>query len=235
RSGGNAASAHAQMYTMGTLLKHGSEDQKRGYLPRIAKGQLRLQAFGVTEPEAGSETTRLRTAAVKRGDRYVVNGKKVFISRAEHSDLLLLLARTTPYEELEDKTEGLSILIVDLRRAFSSPWHRRTRILRLRRCSATRQRGFSIGANRVAPKPTWRSCSRRRRRGMPRTRRSTPTAGTDSRRSTTSSASSARPVSCSWRRSATTWCWPISGRTSSACRVRIDALGVRGAAPIAHV
>jgi len=119
RSGGNAASAHAQMYTMGTLLRHGSEDQKRGYLPRIAKGQLRLQAFGVTEPEAGSETTRLRTAAVRKGDRYVVNGKKVFISRAEHSDLLLLLARTTPYEELEDKTEGLSIFMVDLRRAVA--------------------------------------------------------------------------------------------------------------------
>src|SRR5919198_3990595 len=117
RSGGNAASAHAQMYTMGTLLKHGSEAQKRRYLPDIAKGVVRLQAFGVTEPEAGSETTRLRTTAVKRGDRYVVNGKKVFISRAEHSDLLLLLARTTPYEELKDKTRGLSVFLVDLKQA----------------------------------------------------------------------------------------------------------------------
>src|SRR5881394_3151661 len=92
RSGGNAASAHAQMYTMGTLLKHGSEEQKRKYLPALAKGQTRLQAFGITEPEAGSETTRLRTTAVKKGGRYIINGKKVFISRAEHSDLLLLLA-----------------------------------------------------------------------------------------------------------------------------------------------
>jgi acyl-CoA dehydrogenase len=119
RSGGNAASAHAQMYTMGTLLRHGSEEQKRRYLPGIASGQLRLQAFGVTEPEAGSETTRLRTAAVRKGDRYVINGKKVFISRAEYSDLLLLLARTTPYEEITDKTEGLSVFIVDLKRAVN--------------------------------------------------------------------------------------------------------------------
>ena len=119
RSGGNAASAHAQMYTMGTLLKHGSEEQKQKYLPALAKGQARLQAFGVTEPEAGSETTRLRTTAVKKGTRYVVNGKKVFISRAEHSDLMLLLARTTPYEELEDKTQGLSVFIVHLKRALA--------------------------------------------------------------------------------------------------------------------
>jgi acyl-CoA dehydrogenase len=119
RSGGNAASAHAQMYTMGTLLRHGTEEQKRRYLPGIASGRIRLQAFGVTEPEAGSETTRLRTAAVRRGDRYVINGKKVFISRAEHSDLLLLLARTTPYEEITDKTEGLSVFIVDLKRAVN--------------------------------------------------------------------------------------------------------------------
>jgi acyl-CoA dehydrogenase len=120
RSGGNAASAHAQMYTMGTLLKHGSDEQKRKYLPALAKGQTRLQAFGITEPEAGSETTRLRTTAVKKkGGRYVINGKKVFISRAEHSDLLLLLARTTPYEELQDKTEGLSVFIVHLKRALA--------------------------------------------------------------------------------------------------------------------
>ena len=120
RSGGNAASAHAQMYTMGTLLKHGSEEQKRKYLPALAKGQARLQAFGITEPETGSETTRLRTTAVKmKGGRYIINGKKVFISRAEHSDLLLLLARTTPYEELRDKTLGLSIFIVRLKRALA--------------------------------------------------------------------------------------------------------------------
>lgn len=119
-SGGNAAVAHAQMYTMGTLLRHGNDDQKRRYLPRLAKGELRLQAFGVTEPEAGSETTRIKTFASKRGDRYVVNGKKIFISRAQHSDLLLLLARTTPYDELEDKTRGLSLFIVDLRSAVSS-------------------------------------------------------------------------------------------------------------------
>ena len=119
RAGGNAASDHAQMYTMGTLLRHGSDEQKRRFLPAIAKGELRLQAFGVTEPEAGSETTRLRTTAVKKGDRYVVNGKKVFISRAEHSDLLLLLARTTPYEELEDKTRGLSVFVVDLKNAVA--------------------------------------------------------------------------------------------------------------------
>ncbi|HJW48761.1 MAG TPA: acyl-CoA dehydrogenase family protein, partial [Candidatus Limnocylindria bacterium] len=108
-SGGNAAAAHAQMYTMGTLLRHGSDEQKRRFLPKLAKGELRLQAFGVTEPEAGSETTRIKTMAVRRGDRFVVNGKKIFISRAEHSDLLLLLARTAPYEDLEDKTRGLSV------------------------------------------------------------------------------------------------------------------------------
>jgi len=117
RSGANAAAAHAQMYTMGTLLRHGSEEQKRRYLPPLAKGDLRLQAFGVTEPEAGSETTRIKTTAVKRGDRYVINGKKVFISRAQHSDLMLLLARTTPYDELDDKTRGLSVFLIDLKRA----------------------------------------------------------------------------------------------------------------------
>jgi acyl-CoA dehydrogenase len=118
-SGGNAAPAHAQMYTMGTLLRHGSDEQKRRYLPKIAKGELRLQAFGVTEPEAGSETTRIKTMAIRRGDRYVVNGKKIFISRAQHSDLLLLLARTTPYEKLADKTQGLSVFLVDLRAAVA--------------------------------------------------------------------------------------------------------------------
>lgn len=119
RSGGHAGAAHAQMYTMGTLLKHGSEEQKRRYLPAIARGELRLQAFGVTEPDAGSETTRLQTMAIRRGDTYVVNGQKVFISRAEHSDVLLLLARTTPYAELQDKTRGLSVFIVDLKEAVA--------------------------------------------------------------------------------------------------------------------
>jgi len=105
------------MYIMGTLLKHGSEEQKRRYLPKIASGELRLQAFAVTEPNAGSETTRIQTTAVKRGDRYVVNGQKIWISRVLQSDLMLLLARTTPYDELTDKTRGLSTFLVDLREA----------------------------------------------------------------------------------------------------------------------
>ncbi|HVA23388.1 MAG TPA: acyl-CoA dehydrogenase family protein [Chloroflexota bacterium] len=120
RSGGNAGTAHAQIYTMGTLLRHGSEDLKRRYLPRIASGELRLQAFGVTEPNAGSETTRLETLAVRDGDRYQINGRKVFISRAQHSDLLLLLARTTPYDVLQDKTRGLSVFLVDLKAAVAA-------------------------------------------------------------------------------------------------------------------
>ena len=120
RSGGNGATAHAQMYVMGTLLRHGSEEQKRRYLPAIASGELRLQAFGVTEPNAGSETTRIETMAVRRNDHYVINGQKVFISRAQHSDLLLLLARTTPYQELTDKTRGLSVFLVDLSAAVAA-------------------------------------------------------------------------------------------------------------------
>ena len=119
-SGGNAAGAHAQMYTMGTVLRHGSDEQKRRYLPRIARGELRLQAFGVTEPEAGSETTRIRTTATRRGDGWVVTGKKIFISRTLQSDLLLLLARTTPYDELTDKTRGLSVFLVDLKAAVAA-------------------------------------------------------------------------------------------------------------------
>jgi acyl-CoA dehydrogenase len=118
-SGGQAAPAHAQMYVMGTLLRHGSDEQKQRYLPRIASGDLRLQAFGVTEPDAGSETTRIKTFARKDGDRYLIDGQKVFISRAEHSDLMLLLARTTPYEELQDKTRGLSVFLIDLREAVA--------------------------------------------------------------------------------------------------------------------
>ncbi len=116
-SEGNAAVCHAQMYIMGTLLRHGSDHQKKQYLPAIARGELRLQAFGVTEPTTGSDTTQLKTTAVRKGNKYVVNGQKVFISRAEHSDLLLLLARTTPAEQVEKRTDGLSILLVDLRQA----------------------------------------------------------------------------------------------------------------------
>src|SRR5918999_1400325 len=115
RSGGNAAACHAQMYIMGTVLRHGSEAQKARYLPKIASGALRLQAFGVTEPNSGSDTTKLQTTAVRDGDRYVVNGQKIFISRVLQSDLMLLLARTTPMEQVKRKTEGLSVFLVDLR------------------------------------------------------------------------------------------------------------------------
>jgi acyl-CoA dehydrogenase len=117
RSGGNAGACHAQMYTMGTLLRHGSEAQKRAHLPRIASGDLRLQAFGVSEPTTGSDTTQLKTTAIRKGDRYVVKGQKIWISRAEHSDLLLLVVRTTPVERVTKRTEGLSMLLVDLREA----------------------------------------------------------------------------------------------------------------------
>lgn len=113
-SGGNATTCHAQMYTMGTLLRHGSDEQKKRYLPKIASGELRLQAFAVTEPNAGSETTRIQTTATRKGDRYVINGQKIFISRVLQSDLMLLLARTTPYDQLQDKTRGLSAFLVDL-------------------------------------------------------------------------------------------------------------------------
>ena len=115
KSGGNAAACHAQMYTMGIVLRHGSEELKKRFLPQVASGELRLQAFGVTEPDAGSETTKMSTTAVRKGDVYVVNGQKMFISRVQHSDLMVLLARTTPYDELEDKTKGLSAFIVDIR------------------------------------------------------------------------------------------------------------------------
>lgn len=116
-SGGNAAVCHAQMYTMGTVLRHGSEDQKQRYLPKIASGELRLQAFGVTEPTAGSDTTSIRTTAVRDGDHYVIDGQKVWISRAEHSDLMILLARTTPPQEIAKKGAGLSVFLVDMREA----------------------------------------------------------------------------------------------------------------------
>jgi acyl-CoA dehydrogenase len=114
-AGGNAAACHAQMYIMGTLLRHGSAEQKQRYLPKIATGDLRLQAFGVTEPNSGSDTTQLQTTAVRRGDRYTVNGRKIFISRALQSDLMLLLARTTPVDHVKRRTEGLSVFLVDIR------------------------------------------------------------------------------------------------------------------------
>ena len=118
RSGGNAQPAHAQVYTMGTLLRHGSEEQKREYLPKIASGELRLQAFGVTEPEAGTDTTQLTTTAVRDGDDYVINGRKIYISRVQHSDYMILLARTTPLEEVKRKSEGLSVFLFDLHEAI---------------------------------------------------------------------------------------------------------------------
>jgi acyl-CoA dehydrogenase len=118
RCGGNAQPAHAQVYTMGTLLRHGSEEQKREYLPKIASGELRLQAFGVTEPEAGTDTTQLTTTAVRDGDDYVINGRKIYISRVQHSDYMILLARTTPLEEVKRKSEGLSIFLFDLHEAI---------------------------------------------------------------------------------------------------------------------
>ena len=117
RSGANSGACHAQMYTMGTLLRHGSEVQKREYLPKIASGELRLQAFGVSEPTTGSDTTQLKTTAVRKGDRYVIRGQKIWISRAEHSDLLLLIVRTTPLPDVKKRTEGLSVLLVDMRQA----------------------------------------------------------------------------------------------------------------------
>lgn len=116
-SGGNAAALHAQMYTMGTVLRHGSDAQKALWLPRIAEGSIRLQAFGVTEPTAGTDTTSISTFARREGDRYIVNGQKVFISRAEHSDLMVLLARTTPADQTRKKSEGLSTFLIDMREA----------------------------------------------------------------------------------------------------------------------
>ncbi len=120
RSGANAGAAHAQMYTMGTLLRHGSEEQKKKYLPKIADGELRLQAFGVTEPDAGSDTTKLKTRAVRQGDKYIINGQKVFISRVQHSDLMILLARTTPLDQVKKRSEGLSVFLVDLHQAIGN-------------------------------------------------------------------------------------------------------------------
>ena len=117
-SGGNAGSCHGQMYNMGTLLRHGSAQQKAHYLPKIASGEWRLQSMAVTEPTTGTDTTQLKTTAVKRGDRYVVNGQKVWISRLQHSDLMILLARTTPLDQVKRKSEGMSIFIVDVNMAL---------------------------------------------------------------------------------------------------------------------
>ena len=120
RSGCNGAACHAQMYTMGTLLKHGSDEQKACYLPKIASGDLRLQAFGVTEPGAGTDTTRISTFARRDGDDYVINGQKIWISRAEHSDMMVLLCRTTPREEAAKPSAGMSVLLVDMREAVGN-------------------------------------------------------------------------------------------------------------------
>ncbi len=120
RSGANAGACHGQMYNMGTLLRHGSQAQKQHFLPRIASGEWRLQSMGVTEPDTGSDTTRIKTMAVKKGDRYVVNGQKVWISRIQHSEWMILLARTTPLAEVQKKSEGMSIFLVDLRAAEKS-------------------------------------------------------------------------------------------------------------------
>ncbi|MCA8232593.1 acyl-CoA dehydrogenase family protein [Burkholderia cenocepacia] len=118
RAGGNSGACHGQMYNMGTLLRHGSAEQKRAYLPKIASGELRLQSMGVTEPTTGTDTTKIKTTAERRGDRYVINGQKVWISRVQHSDLMILLARTTPLADVKKKSEGMSIFVVDLHDAI---------------------------------------------------------------------------------------------------------------------
>ena len=119
RSGGNSGACHGQMYNMNTLVRHGSEEQRQKYLPRIARGELRLQSMGVTEPTTGSDTTKIKTTAVKKKDKYVINGQKVWISRVQHSDLMILLARTTPLNEVKKKSQGLSIFIVDIKEAIT--------------------------------------------------------------------------------------------------------------------
>jgi acyl-CoA dehydrogenase len=120
RAGGNSGACHGQMYNMGTVLRHGSEQQKRLYLPQIASGDLRLQSMAVTEPTTGTDTTKIKTTAVKKGGRYVVNGQKVWISRVQHSDLMILLARTTPLSDVSRKSEGMSVFLVDLREAIGN-------------------------------------------------------------------------------------------------------------------
>lgn len=116
--GANSGACHGQMYNMGTLLRHGSEEQKRKYLPKIASGELRLQSMAVTEPTTGTDTTKIKTTALKKGDQYVVSGQKVWVSRAQHSDLMILLARTTPLQDVKKKSEGMSIFLVDIRQAM---------------------------------------------------------------------------------------------------------------------
>lgn len=120
RAGGNSGACHGQMYNMNTLVRHGSEEQRQRILPKLASGELRLQSMGVTEPTTGTDTTKIKTTAVKKGDRYVVNGQKVWISRVQHSDLMILLARTTPLAEVKKKSEGLSIFLVDIKQAMTS-------------------------------------------------------------------------------------------------------------------
>ncbi len=123
RSGGNSGACHGQMYNMNTLVRHGSEEQRQRYLPKIASGELRLQSMGVTEPTTGTDTTKIKTTAVKKGNKYVIDGQKVWISRVQHSDLMILLARTTPLAEVAKKSEGLSIFIVDIREAMKTGMH----------------------------------------------------------------------------------------------------------------
>ncbi|MEY5370917.1 acyl-CoA dehydrogenase family protein, partial [Salmonella enterica subsp. enterica serovar Corvallis] len=120
RSGGNSGACHGQMYNMNTLLRHGSDKQKEFWLPRIATGEWRLQSMGVTEPTAGTDTTRIKTTAVKREDRYVINGQKVWISRVQHSDWMILLVRTTPLANVKRKSEGMSIFMVDIKEAMKN-------------------------------------------------------------------------------------------------------------------
>src|SRR4051812_43547599 len=120
RSGGNAGCCHGQMYNMNTLLRNGSEEQKKKYMPKIATGELRLQSMGVTEPTAGTDTTSIKTTAVRKGDRYLVNGQKVWTSRLQHSELMILLARTTPLTEVKKKSEGMTIFLVDTREAIGN-------------------------------------------------------------------------------------------------------------------
>src|SRR5688500_1440617 len=120
RSGANAGTVHGQMYNMGTVLRHGSAAQKKAYLPKIATGELRLQSMAVTEPTAGTDTSKIKTVAVRKGDRYVINGQKVWTSRLQHSDLMIVLARTTALDEVKKKSEGMSIFVVDVREAGKS-------------------------------------------------------------------------------------------------------------------
>ena len=122
RAGGNSGACHGQMYNMNTLVRHGSVEQRQKYLPKIAAGELRLQSMAVTEPTTGTDTTKIKTTAIRKGDKYVINGQKVWISRIQHSDLMILLARTTPLSEVKKKSEGLSIFIVDIAAAMKNGW-----------------------------------------------------------------------------------------------------------------